>query len=61
MEVKKDSEHYCIFCCMSADIVIKDQERLKLYWANDKHDGELTICKTCAKNLLKKIIAAVKE
>lgn len=61
MEVKRDSERYCIFCDMPASIVVKDRERLKLYWANDKHDGELTICKTCAKELVEKIIAAVKE
>ena len=59
MEVKKIKKtHWCCVCDERlAEIEISHEGSLKLFWANNPEDREITLCKHCFKELKKQINA----
>lgn len=51
MEVNPIYGKICVICDDDADIEISNKGSLKLFWACGPHDGEITLCKACAKKL----------
>ena len=57
MEFKsiKPKEYYCVVCDNLAQYELSDNGHLKLFWSCSKHDGEITLCEHCAKEILNKM------
>ena len=57
MEFKrlKPKEYYCTVCDNWADYELSDNGHLRVFWASGPHDGEITLCEHCAKEILNKM------
>ena len=55
LEFKKinNDMFYSVSCNHDAEYVISDNRLLKIVSSNGPHDGEISLCKNCAKKLLK--------
>ena len=48
--------HWCVVCdAQLAEVEISHEGSLKLFWANNPEDGEITLCKNCFNELKQKM------
>ena len=57
MEVKKIKKtHWCCVCDERlAEVEISHEGSLKLFWANNPEDKEITLCRNCFNELKRKL------
>lgn len=57
MEVKKIAKtHWCVICdAQLAEVEISHDGSLKLFWANNPEDKEITLCPQCFSELKRKM------
>lgn len=57
MEVKKIAKtHWCCVCDQRlAEVEISHEGSLKLFWANNPEDKEITLCQNCFNELKQKM------
>lgn len=59
MEVKKIKKtHWCVICdAHLAEVEISHEGSLKLFWAHNPEDKEITLCRGCFNELKQKLNA----
>ena len=59
MEVKKIAKtHWCVICdAQLAEVEISNDGSLKLFWACNPSDKEITLCRNCFNELKRKLNA----
>lgn len=61
IEVKRiPNDSYCAICDAEAAMEISHNGSLKLFWACDPHNREITLCESCARELRDKLNVVIK-
>ena len=57
MKVEKiKKSHWCVICdAQLAEVEISHEGSLKLFWANNPEDKEITLCRNCFNELKRKL------
>ena len=53
--------YYCVVCDAEAAVEVSHDGALKVFWACDSHDGEITLCECCALKLRDELNNIIKD